>query len=150
MLRREKGKTVGVFIHIFTFPQIVEKQVEKQKNAVNVNFFRVLKKFLIFNIFRSGYPPVILFFFPENAQTLSFFAFPHFFSHFFLFHSASFQEFPQARCSLDFSTNRISFSASIPPPYTTEKNTEKSLRHLAFSDFSNFSTNPITITPKNS
>ena len=54
MLRREKGKMAGVFIHIFTFPQFVEKQVEKQKNAVNVNFFRVLKKFLIFNIFRSA------------------------------------------------------------------------------------------------
>ena len=150
MRRCEKGKIAGIFMHSFAFPQFVEKQVEKQKSAVNAKFFRVLKKFSIFNIFRSGYSYVILFFFPGKTGPISFFAFPHFFSHFFLFHSASFQEFPQASRAPDFSTKRIFFSASNPPPYTTEMKTQKSFWPLAFSDFSNFSTNPITITPKNS
>ena len=46
----EKGKMRTLVIHIFTFPQFVEKQVEKPKSSYKTEFFLVLKNRSIFNI----------------------------------------------------------------------------------------------------
>ena len=119
--KRKRKEAYLWVMHIFTFPQIVEKQVEKQKSSYKTEFFQVLKNRSIFNIRKnigknfSVFIHQIHFDFAFRKKCFpSLFPFPHFFSHFFLFHRASFQEFPQARGDLVFSTKQISFSACIP------------------------------------
>lgn len=156
MLRPRKRKNTPEFSHILAFPQGVEKQVEKAKSLVPRKYFPMSENISVFNIFTTK--PVFSlrsdahFLFGNAAANFSFRSvslFPHFFTHFFLFHRASFQEFPQAHHTFVFFHKNKKFPLSLPPWKITGARRQKPWRLLAFSDFSNFSTHSKTITPKN-
>ena len=152
---RENGKIrIRFLFHTPTFPQLVENTVENSK-TLDFPTFSLVEKYLLFqhcifsfSIFKGKKERFLSR--KSDVRTIfrTKFFFPQIFSHFSLFHRASFQEFPQRKASLGFYTKRQRFSDAIPIEKTRAAFAKKYRRRLAFSDFSNFSTNSITNTPK--
>ena len=135
-------------MHSPAFPQVVEKRVENSKSIARYRLFRLLKKEGAFNISEKR---ALLCGEADSAFAFPFFlpfSFPQNYSHFFRFHTASFQDFPQRSRGCVFSTKPQRFSMPVSPWKRLPPSPKKRRLFLCFSDFSNFSTGTKTITPK--
>ncbi len=141
MWPRGMGKIIYAFVHSFTFPQDVEKKVENQKKLDAAAFSRCGKTLAFSTRKRknpraaSSSPP----FFSIRFYAVLFF--PHFLSHFSLFHRASFQEFPQRADCLFFSTKLHKFLTPHSPEKAKLPHLKNTGCNRLFSSFQFFHTN---------
>ena len=111
------------------FSTVCGKVGGKAKKPLYCRTFSSVDKFSVFqqicgrkNNFASfTYIICFSFFFVRKPSFRLLFRFPHFFTHFFLFHRASFQENPQSSCAFFFSTKPKPVSASLSIMKDTEK-----------------------------